>query len=118
MKIRPYRVYDNIKKRYLLAIECTQLVVRPLSGVVTDGATTTDVTLYQCTGMLDIHQRLIYEGDKVCFYYGPYESSRLLEAVIEWDNELCCYICRVSPTFFIRMEFTMVYEIVGNIKEA
>lgn len=55
-----FRVWDLDNKEWYRS---SQLVIRPYTGRVTDGATTPNVILSQCIGLEDVNGILIYEGD-------------------------------------------------------
>ena len=63
-----FRVWSNEEKEFLSGWKASQLVIRPLSGKVTDGATTPDVIKCQYVGLKDINEVEIFEDDIVEIY--------------------------------------------------
>lgn len=68
-----FKVWSNDEKKFLEGWETSQLVIRPLSGTVTDGATVPNVTLLQSTGLFDENHKEIFGG-----YIVEYNKNKYL----------------------------------------
>ena len=102
-----FRVWDLDNKEWY---HSPQLVIRPYSGSVTDGATTPNVVLSQCTRIKDKNGKEIYEGD-IIEYKTVYEWDKkpIKRAEVVFENGM------FSPAGVI-MDLSRS-EIIGNIYE-
>ena len=74
-----------------------------------------DIILMQCTGLIDINGKLIYEKDIIKCSHG----CEFAIGVIEWDSEELQFALKIKDAFYsIRQETEFdIIEILGNIYE-
>ena len=74
-----------------------------------------DIILMQCTGLIDINGKLIYEKDIIKCSHG----CEFAIGVIEWDSEELQFALKIEDAFYsIRQETKFdIIEILGNIYE-
>lgn len=71
----------------------------------------------QCTGKKDKNGKLIYEKDIIRFYF---DNDGII-AVIEWDNDECCFYLNTTDYFKDKYvtDYEIVkqeeYEVIGNV---
>lgn len=76
---------------------------------------TEDVIILQCTGLIDINGKLIYEKDIIKCSHG----SEFAIGVIEWDSEELQFALKIEDAFYSIRQKTKfdIIEILGNIYE-
>lgn len=74
-----------------------------------------EVPIVQCTGLIDINGKLIYEKDIIKCSYG----SEFAIGVIEWDSEELQFALKIEDAFYSIRQKTKfdIIEILGNIYE-
>ena len=85
-----FRVWDKDNKCWY---HSPQLVIRPYSGKVNDGATTPNIGLMQYTGLKDKNGKEIYEGDIIhCwggeYYQGYWEYNQKFVVEFGWTQSM------------------------------
>ena len=72
-----------------------------------------DIILMQCTGLIDINGKLIYEKDIIKCSHG----CEFAIGVIEWDSEELQFALKIEDAFYSIRQKTKfdIIEILGNI---
>ena len=75
-----------------------------------------DIILMQCTGLIDINGKLIYEKDIIKCSHG----CEFAIGVIEWDSEELQFALKIEDAFYSIRQKTKfdIIEILGNIYES
>ena len=116
MRELKFRVWDNVENEFLTGWKTNQLVIRPLSGRVTDGGTTPNVILLQYTGLEDRNGKEIYEGDIV-------EYGLLTGEIVFESGSFQLEIMKSEYSGLIGTRDCLIdlaedgFEIVGNVFE-
>ena len=125
-----FRTWDKDNKCWY---HSTQLVIRPYSGKVNDGATTPNVELIQYTGLIDKNGKEIYEGDiiqlvnedleviKVVCEFGA-ANRQIFDNLVEITGFYFKRICDDRKTFpivnnYLGKHDLELFEVIGNIYE-